>query len=62
MFDLNIERSRIIMPAVVVLLAGLRYFGVRRLNFTDAGLREGAAYFWSKHGHLNLPLQESDSG
>ena len=50
LFDLNIERARIVMPAVLVLLAGLRYFGIRRLEFTDAELREGAAFFWTRHG------------
>ncbi len=59
-FDLNAERARIILPAVCVLLAGLRYFGIRRLEFTDAGLREGAVYFWGRYGHLNLPLKEGD--
>ena len=39
LFDLNIERAKIIMPAVLVLLASLRYFGIRRVEFTDAGLR-----------------------
>ncbi len=60
LFDLNVERARIIMPAVSVLLAGLRYFGIGRLEFTDAGLREGAVFFWSRHGHLNLPLKEAE--
>ena len=60
LFDLNIERARIVMPAVLVLLASLRYFGIRRAEFTDAGLREGAAFFWSRHGHLNLPLAEEE--
>lgn len=60
LFDLNLDRARIVMPAVLVLLAGLRYFGIHRLEFADVGLREGAAFFWSRHGHLNLPLKEED--
>ncbi len=60
LFSLNVERARIVMPAVLVLLAGLRYFNIRRLEFTDAGLREGAAFFWARHGHLNLPLKEGE--
>lgn len=60
LFDLNLERARIIMPAVLVLLAGARYFGIRKMEFTDAGLREGVAAFWSRHGHLNLPLLDED--
>ena len=55
LFDLNLERARIIMPAVLVLLAAARYFGIRRLDFTDSGLRDGTAAFWSRHGHLSLP-------
>ncbi len=58
LFDLNIERARIVIPAVLVLQASMRYFGIRRLEFTEAGLREGVAFFWSRHGHLNLPLEE----
>ena len=60
MFDLNLERARIVMPAVLVLLASLRYFNIRRLEFTEAGLREGVAFFWSRHGHLNFPLSEEE--
>ncbi len=60
LFDLNQERAHIIMPAVLVLLAGARYFGIRRMEFTDAGLREGVAAFWSRHGHLNLPLLDEE--
>jgi exopolyphosphatase / guanosine-5'-triphosphate,3'-diphosphate pyrophosphatase len=60
LFDLNLDRARIVMPAVLVLLASLRYFGIHRLDFADVGLREGAAFFWSRHGHLNLPLKEED--
>jgi hypothetical protein len=46
------------MPAVMVLLASLRYFDIGRLAIAEAGLREGAAAFWSRHGHLTLPLLE----
>lgn len=55
LFDLNIERARIVTPAISVLLAGMRYFNIHRLEFTEAGLREGVADYWSRHGHLNLP-------
>ena len=27
------------------------------LAVSEAGLREGAAFFWSRHGHLNLPVE-----
>jgi exopolyphosphatase/guanosine-5'-triphosphate,3'-diphosphate pyrophosphatase len=50
------QRIHILMPAAMILLAGMRYFGIPRLTVTDAGLREGAAYFWSRHGHLTLPV------
>ncbi|MDB5105678.1 MAG: Ppx/GppA family phosphatase [Fibrobacteres bacterium] len=56
LFDITLERARIIMPAVVVLSASMRAFGIHRLAISEAGLREGAAYFWSRHGHLNLPV------
>jgi exopolyphosphatase / guanosine-5'-triphosphate,3'-diphosphate pyrophosphatase len=59
LFDLQPERAKIIMPAVMVLLASLRHFGIRRLELAEAGLREGAAAFWSRHGHLNLPVPET---
>ncbi|HEX2613331.1 MAG TPA: hypothetical protein VHO02_07045 [Fibrobacteria bacterium] len=57
-FDLPPERARIILPAVMVLLASLRHFGVPRLEIAEAGLREGAAAYWCRHGHLNLPVLE----
>lgn len=50
------ERARIIMPAVVVLMASMRFFGIDRLAVSEAGLREGTIYFWSRNGHLNLPV------
>jgi exopolyphosphatase/guanosine-5'-triphosphate,3'-diphosphate pyrophosphatase len=59
LFDITLDRARIIMPAVVVLAASMRYFGIHRLAISEAGLREGAAYFWSRHGHLNLPVEAS---
>jgi exopolyphosphatase/guanosine-5'-triphosphate,3'-diphosphate pyrophosphatase len=59
-FGLNTERASIVMPAVAVLLAGMRHFDMRRLETTEAGLREGAVDFWSRHGHFNLPLKEED--
>jgi exopolyphosphatase/guanosine-5'-triphosphate,3'-diphosphate pyrophosphatase len=62
LFDLNLRRARIIMPAVLVLLASLRHFGIPRLELSEAGLREGVAHFWSRHGHLNLPVTEEDPG
>jgi exopolyphosphatase/guanosine-5'-triphosphate,3'-diphosphate pyrophosphatase len=58
LFDLQTDRAQIIMPAVMVLLASLRYFDIGRLAIAEAGLREGAAAFWSRHGHLTLPLLE----
>jgi exopolyphosphatase/pppGpp-phosphohydrolase len=60
LFDLNIERARIVMPAVMVLLASMRHFGIRRLETTESGLREGVAGFWSRHGHLNIPVSDSE--
>jgi exopolyphosphatase/guanosine-5'-triphosphate,3'-diphosphate pyrophosphatase len=57
-FDLPAARAPIIMPAVMVLLASLRHFGIPRLEIADSGLREGAAAFWSRNGHLNLPVME----
>ena len=57
-FDLPPDRARIILPAVMVLLASLRHFGIARLGIVEAGLREGAAAYWSRHGHLNLPELE----
>jgi exopolyphosphatase/guanosine-5'-triphosphate,3'-diphosphate pyrophosphatase len=57
LFDIPLERARIIMPAVVVLAASMRWFGIPRLSVSEAGLREGAAYWWSRHGHLNLPVE-----
>ncbi len=56
LFDIPLERARIIMPAVAVLAASMRWFGIPRLAVSEAGLREGAAYWWSRHGHLNLPV------
>jgi exopolyphosphatase/guanosine-5'-triphosphate,3'-diphosphate pyrophosphatase len=56
------ERARIIMPAVVVLLSCMRFFGINRLGVSEAGLREGVAYFWSRNGHLNLPVSSGASG
>ena len=56
LFDISSDRAKIIMPAVVVLAAAMRHFGIPRLAVSEAGLREGVAYFWSRHGHLNLPL------
>jgi exopolyphosphatase/guanosine-5'-triphosphate,3'-diphosphate pyrophosphatase len=57
LFDISLDRARIIMPAVVVLAASMRWFGIPRLSVSEAGLREGAAYWWSRHGHLNLPFE-----
>lgn len=57
LFNITLERARIILPAVAVLSAAMRFFGIRRLAVSEAGLREGAAYFWSKHGHMNLPVE-----
>jgi exopolyphosphatase/guanosine-5'-triphosphate,3'-diphosphate pyrophosphatase len=56
LFDISAERARIIMPAVVVLASSMRYFGIHRLSISEAGLREGAAFYWSRNGHLNLPV------
>jgi exopolyphosphatase/guanosine-5'-triphosphate,3'-diphosphate pyrophosphatase len=61
LFDITLERARIIMPAVVVLAASMRFFGIHRLTLSEAGLREGAAFFWSRHGHLNLPVDGAGS-
>ncbi len=58
-FDIGLDRAKIIMPAVVVLSASMRFFGIRRLAVTEAGLREGVAYFWSRNGHLNLPIEST---
>jgi exopolyphosphatase/guanosine-5'-triphosphate,3'-diphosphate pyrophosphatase len=57
LFDIPLERARIIMPAVAVLAACMRWFGIPRLAVGEAGLREGAAYWWGRHGHLNLPVE-----
>ncbi len=57
LFDISLERARIILPAVVVLTASMRWFGIPRLGVSEAGLREGAAFWWSRHGHLNLPAE-----
>lgn len=57
-FGLTPNRAAIIMSAVMVLLASMRHFGIARLEIAEAGLREGAAAFWSKSGHLNLPVLE----
>lgn len=57
LFEISPERARIIMPAVVVLAASMRWFGIPRLAVSEAGLREGAAYWWTRHGHLNLPFE-----
>jgi exopolyphosphatase/guanosine-5'-triphosphate,3'-diphosphate pyrophosphatase len=59
LFDISLERARIIRPAVVVLAASMRWFGIPRLAVSEAGLREGAAYWWSRHGNLNLPVESS---
>lgn len=57
LFDIGLDRARIIMPAVVVLAASMRWFGIPRLAVSEAGLREGAAFWWGRHGHLNLPVE-----
>jgi exopolyphosphatase/guanosine-5'-triphosphate,3'-diphosphate pyrophosphatase len=57
LFDIHPERSRIIMPAVVVLSAAMRFFGIPRLEISEAGLREGTVHWWSRNGHLNLPVE-----
>ncbi len=59
LFDITFDRAKIIMPAVVVLTTAMRFFGIPRLAVSEAGLREGAAFFWSRHGHLNLPVEIS---
>jgi exopolyphosphatase/guanosine-5'-triphosphate,3'-diphosphate pyrophosphatase len=56
LFDISAERARIIMPAVAVLASSMRCFGIHRLSISEAGLREGAAFYWSRNGHLNLPV------
>jgi exopolyphosphatase/guanosine-5'-triphosphate,3'-diphosphate pyrophosphatase len=56
-FDIHAERSRIVMPAVVVLLAGMRHFGIPRLEISEAGLREGTIWWWSRNGNLQLPVE-----
>jgi exopolyphosphatase/guanosine-5'-triphosphate,3'-diphosphate pyrophosphatase len=58
LFDLPLARARIIPAGVMVLLASLRHFGIRQLEIAEAGLREGAAVFWGRHGHLTLPVLE----
>jgi exopolyphosphatase/guanosine-5'-triphosphate,3'-diphosphate pyrophosphatase len=63
LFDLHAERSRIIMPAVVVLMASMRHFGIPRLEVSEAGLREGTIFWWGRNGHLNLPVEQgADAG
>lgn len=57
LFDITFDRAKIIMPAVIVLSAAMRYFSIPRLAVSEAGLREGVAFFWSRHGHLNLPVE-----
>ncbi len=56
LFDINLERARIIVAAIVVLLASMRNLGIRHLEVTDSGLREGVIQFWGRHGHLQLPV------
>lgn len=58
LFGIHAERSRIIMPAVVVLVSAMRFFGIHRLEVSEAGLREGAIYWWSRNGHFNLPVEQ----
>jgi exopolyphosphatase/guanosine-5'-triphosphate,3'-diphosphate pyrophosphatase len=60
-FDIHAERARIIMPAVVVLLCAMRRFGIPRLEVSEAGLREGAVFWWSRNGHLNLPVPAAEA-
>jgi exopolyphosphatase / guanosine-5'-triphosphate,3'-diphosphate pyrophosphatase len=55
-FGLTQDRSRIIVPAIVVLQSAMQRLGIRRLEFTETGLRQGVAQFWSRHGHLQLPI------
>ncbi len=55
-FELSPERARIIMPAVACLLASMRHFGITRISASEAGLRDGVAFFWSRNGHLHIPL------
>jgi exopolyphosphatase / guanosine-5'-triphosphate,3'-diphosphate pyrophosphatase len=59
LFDLHAERARIVMPAAVVLLGAMRRLGIPRLEVGEEGLREGAVLWWSRHGHLNLPVAEA---
>lgn len=61
LFELPMERARIITAAAVVLLTCMRHFAIRRLEITEAGLREGVMHFWSRHGHLRLPLLDEES-
>ncbi len=61
LFDIRAERARIIMPGAVVLLAILREFGIPRLEVAEAGLREGAVHWWSRNGHLDLPVEAAQS-
>jgi exopolyphosphatase/pppGpp-phosphohydrolase len=35
----------------------MRRIGIPRLEVSEAGLREGAIWWWSRHGHLNLPVE-----
>lgn len=58
-FDLSLDRARIIMPAVVVLHASMQHFDIPRIMVSEAGLREGVVHYWSRHGHLNLPASLS---
>ena len=61
LFDITFDRAKIIMPAVVVLGTAMRHFGIPRLAVSEAGLREGAAFYWSRHGNLSLPVNGSNS-
>lgn len=61
LFDIPAERARIIMPAVVVLLCAMRRYGIPRLEVSEAGLREGAVFWWSRNGHLNLPAAGAEA-
>jgi exopolyphosphatase / guanosine-5'-triphosphate,3'-diphosphate pyrophosphatase len=61
LFELPLERARIVTAAAVVLLTCMRRFAIRRLEITEAGLREGVMHFWSRHGHLRLPLLDEES-
>jgi exopolyphosphatase / guanosine-5'-triphosphate,3'-diphosphate pyrophosphatase len=57
LFDITFERAKIIMPAIVVLATAMRHFNIPRLAVSEAGLREGAAFYWSRHGNLTLPVK-----